>query len=200
MNTQIITTEPISVKPCIKCGAMDRYKGGKCRPCIAERSRKYRIANQKMILERKRKYYEANREKTLERQKKYQKENYYKVAEYQRLYRKANREKAIDYQKEYHKANPEKSKIGRRNRRAKIKGNGGKLSSDIIKTLMTLQKGKCACCAKSLKDGHHLDHIMPLALGGMNTDDNVQLLTPTCNLRKSAKHPDDWAREFEDAE
>jgi 5-methylcytosine-specific restriction endonuclease McrA len=58
-----------------------------------------------------------------------------------------------------------------------------------------LQKSKCACCGKSLKHSYHLDHIMPIALGGTNTDDNVQLLTPSCNLRKSAKHPDDWARE-----
>lgn len=195
MNTQIITTEPISVKPCVKCGAMDRYKSGKCKPCIAERSRKYRISNQEIILERKRKYYEANREKALERQKKYQQANCEKVAEYQRLYREANHDKAINYQREYHKANPEKSKIGRRNRRAKIKGNGGKLSPDIIKTLMALQNGKCACCHASLNNGHHLDHIMPLKLGGTNTDGNVQLLTPSCNLRKSAKHPDDWARE-----
>lgn len=194
MNNEITTTESNGVKPCIKCGAVDRNKSGKCKPCIAWRGRKYRISNQEIILERKRKYYEANRKAVLERQKKYQQANCEKVAEYQRLYREANHDKAVNYQREYHKANPEKSKIGRRNRRAKIKGNGGKLSPNILQTLMALQKGKCACCSKPLKDGHHLDHIMPLALGGTNTDDNVQLLTPACNLRKGAKHPDDWAR------
>ena len=41
----------------------------------------------------------------------------------------------------------------------------------------------------------HLDHIMPLALGGSNTDDNIQLLRARCNLQKRAKHPVDFMRE-----
>lgn len=194
MNNEITTTESKTVKPCIKCGAQDRYNSGKCKPCIAGRSRKYREANREKIAERKREYYEANRDRALESVRKHYEANREKVTEYQRLYRESNRDRAINYQREYHKANPEKSKIARRNRRAQIKGNGGKLSPNIVQALMGLQNGKCACCSKSLKQGHHLDHIMPLALGGTNTDDNVQLLTPSCNLRKGAKHPDDWAR------
>lgn len=36
---------------------------------------------------------------------------------------------------------------------------------------------------------------MPIARGGSNTDDNVQLLCPACNLKKSAKHPVDFMQE-----
>jgi hypothetical protein len=35
---------------------------------------------------------------------------------------------------------------------------------------------------------------MPLALGGRNDDNNVQLLTPLCNLSKGAKDPIDYMR------
>jgi 5-methylcytosine-specific restriction endonuclease McrA len=43
-----------------------------------------------------------------------------------------------------------------------------------------------------LGDNYHLDHIVPLAIGGTNTDDNIQLLRQKCNQQKSAKHPIDF--------
>lgn len=179
MNEQIITTEPISVKPCIKCGAQDRNKHGQCKPCAKDAVLKYRKANRKKVCESVRTWQKANPQK---------------VIDYTRKYCEDNRDKRLAYALEWQMANPDKVKVNNHNRRAKIKGNGGRLSKNIVKSLMALQNGKCACCGKSLKQGYHLDHIMPIALGGKNTDNNVQLLTPKCNLRKSDKHPDDWAR------
>lgn len=198
-----------AVKPCRKCGAQDRYGRGPCRPCHKERHRKHREANPEKvaeqkreyyqgnrdrIAEQKREYYEANREKVAERNRKHYEANREKELEYQRKYREANREKIAERDRKWHKANPEKRKAHHHNRKAKIKGNGGKLSSDIVQKIMILQKGKCACCGASLENGYHLDHVMPLALGGTNTDDNVQLLTPKCNMSKGAKHPVDYMR------
>jgi 5-methylcytosine-specific restriction endonuclease McrA len=77
------------------------------------------------------------------------------------------------------------------NRRAK-KAAGGELPVDIVVRLLELQKGKCACCAKPLKGVYHLDHIMPISRGGENTERNVQLLLPQCNLQKNAKDPIDF--------
>lgn len=48
------------------------------------------------------------------------------------------------------------------------------------------------CCGLPLGDNYHIDHIMPLALGGSNTDDNIQLLRQRCNNQKCAKHPVDF--------
>lgn len=67
----------------------------------------------------------------------------------------------------------------------------GKLSSDIVDQLMAKQGGRCACCWADL-DEFHIDHIIPLALNGTNTDSNVQLLLPECNMKKRAMHPNDW--------
>lgn len=40
--------------------------------------------------------------------------------------------------------------------------------------------------------GHAERFAKPLTLGGSNTDDNVQLLCPTCNIRKGSTHPSEY--------
>lgn len=87
------------------------------------------------------------------------------------------------------KANPEKVRVIQHNRRARKRAVGGKLSSSLPVRLFALQHGKRACCGQPLGDNFHLDHIMPLALGGTNTDDNIQLLRQRCNNQKHTKHP-----------
>lgn len=71
----------------------------------------------------------------------------------------------------------------------------GKFSIKDIRDMIIKQKHKCAFCFKSIKKKYHIDHIMPIKLGGNNYIDNIQLLCPTCNMRKGAKHPLDWAAE-----
>ncbi len=92
----------------------------------------------------------------------------------------------------WRKANPEAIRIIRQNYRARKRTNGGTLSKDLAIKLFKLQKGKCPCCKQPLGDTYHLDHIVPIALGGLNTDDNIQLLRGTCNHQKHAKHPIDF--------
>src|SRR5436190_10615081 len=45
--------------------------------------------------------------------------------------------------------------------------------------------GRCWNCGSTTD--LQFDHVIPLALGGSNTADNVELLCRTCNLAKSAK-------------
>lgn len=76
-------------------------------------------------------------------------------------------------------------------RRALKLGSGGRLSPGIKETLFKKQRGKCVYCRVDLTTVvPHLDHRMPLTLGGSNTDDNIQLLCPFCNLSKKNTHPD----------
>jgi 5-methylcytosine-specific restriction endonuclease McrA len=104
-----------------------------------------------------------------------------------------NPERSKEYGRAWRKANLHLLVIKEQRRRARIKGVGGNLSPDIHARLMQLQKGKCAVCRTSLRDIRpHLDHIMPVARGGSNTDDNMQLLCSTCNQSKNAKHPVDF--------
>lgn len=62
-------------------------------------------------------------------------------------------------------------------------------SKGLAERLFRLQRGKCACCKKPLGSDYHLDHIMPLALGGVNEDSNIQLLRAKCNMQKHTVHP-----------
>lgn len=208
MNNDINSTESTDVKPCRKCGARDRDKRGACIPCKRQALREWRKANPNRVRDLARKYREASPEKYREYSRKWQSANPEKVRERDRNRYYSNLEKerergrkwkadnidrVLKYTREYKKANPEKYAILEQNRKSKIKGSGGKLSKDIVTRLLVQQDGKCACCGADLSQtGHHLDHIMPLALGGLNDDSNVQLLTPKCNLRKGAKHPDEW--------
>ena len=82
-------------------------------------------------------------------------------------------------------ANPENIRVQLQNRRAR---GFGKLSNDIQAKLRKAQRGRCAACGSKPK-AFHLDHIIPLALGGRNENSNIQLLCADCNLSKGRKHP-----------
>lgn len=80
-------------------------------------------------------------------------------------------------------------------RRLKIKNSTGTFNEQQIKALYKVQKGRCAECRVSIAyEKIHRDHIMPLALNGTNHISNIQLLCPSCNLRKGAMHPITWAQ------
>lgn len=93
--------------------------------------------------------------------------------------------------------NPERRSAQDHNRRAKLRGAKGSHTGAQVRNLLIVQGFKCAeaTCRKSIKLKYHKDHVMPIVLGGANDIKNIQLLCPTCNLRKNAKHPADWARE-----
>lgn len=74
-------------------------------------------------------------------------------------------------------------------------GAEGKYTKKDIRQLMSAQRSKCANCKTPLKNGYHIDHIIPLISGGTNWPSNLQLLCPKCNCSKGAKDPIDWAQE-----
>lgn len=96
--------------------------------------------------------------------------------------------------KYWYRTHPEKALAVAAASRAKRRGAAGKFTKADIAELMKSQNGKCAYCAKSVRKSRHIDHIMPLALGGTNYRANLQLLCPSCNQRKSAAHPIEFAR------
>lgn len=156
---------------------------------------KYRAANadrQRMYDARRIK---ENPDRERQRHAKYRAENPDKVRETLFRYREANREKLRKKSEKYRLNNLDKHRIYAHNRRARERANEGKLSTGLAEKLFKLQRGKCACCGKPLGSNYHLDHIMPIALGGKNEDSNIQLLRSACNQQKHAKHPVEFMRQ-----
>lgn len=92
-------------------------------------------------------------------------------------------------------ANPDAVNSNSRNRRARLRGAEGAHTAEDIKRIHAAQNYKCAECRAPTKKQKHVDHVMPLALGGSNWPENLQILCPLCNDIKGAKHPLDFAKQ-----
>jgi 5-methylcytosine-specific restriction endonuclease McrA len=76
--------------------------------------------------------------------------------------------------------------------KAKRRAAEGKFTKPDIIALLASQKAICAACPSDIAENFHVDHVRPLARGGTNWPDNLQLLCPTCNRSKGRKTMDEW--------
>jgi 5-methylcytosine-specific restriction endonuclease McrA len=150
----------------------------------AEKERTYRKENRIAIRDYARQWRVVNNAKSRAGAAAYRASNLEQVKATVRAWQARNKEHIAEAARAWRAANPEARRIHTSNRRERIAGD--RLSKDVVLKLYLVQAGLCACCDKSLGDVFHLDHRTPLKLGGTNTDDNMQLLTPRCNLRKGA--------------
>lgn len=109
-----------------------------------------------------------------------------------------NPEKRLEVVRLYVKRNLKKYNAYWHKRRAALAGNGGSHTDTEVLRLLESQSGCCAApnCAMSIRTVYHVDHVLPLVLGGTDDISNIQLLCPTCNLRKGSKHPSVWLAEL----
>lgn len=209
------------LKTCTKCGTekpVSEYgkhsmgKGGlnpACRVCHNKQSKEWADKNKErkrlkslewnslhkeQMKAAKRRYLDTpqGKNKSVEYSKYYRKANPSKVKDSINKWRTENAFKIKEYSYIYRSEHKSERCVLQKNRHAKKLSIGGNLSKDISPRLFILQRGKCACCGLPLGDNYHLDHIMPLALGGSNEDSNIQLLRQRCNGQKHAKHPVDF--------
>ena len=181
-------------RPCRKCGNI--FDTMVCKACVRERAKKW---------------YWEHRERSLSASRKWRKQNIERKKAYDAAWNSTHKERARANKSAWyaaHRSDPkiiamrkrnevvwraahlEERKIKEQNRRARKISSRGVLSKDIAEKLFKLQRGICACgCAQRLGENYHLDHIMPLALGGGHEDVNMQLLRDRCNISKGAKHP-----------
>ena len=129
--------------------------------------------------------------------------------QYQRQYRIENVEmlrekrakiapKRREYVRRWRAENPESKELHRQREqiRRAIKQSTCIGEVPSLDHLLAKQGGMCGNCkCKGKKVRWEVDHIMPLALGGSHTADNLQVLCKPCNARKWAKTPAQWAAE-----
>jgi len=151
--------------------------------------KKYLEENRERVNQHKREFYQQNREDQIAKVVKYQEENKEKLEQYRQNRYAENREFFIEQSRKYKQDNPDIAKGWRRTRRARLKNAEGSHTPEDVNNLFVLQKGKCACCLKSIKKGYQVDHIVALSKGGSNDKYNLQLLCAPCNSFKRAKDP-----------
>lgn len=163
-------------KKCTGCGEeldielfrRDKYKkdghSSKCRDCLSKKDKQY---------------YAENSEHKKQVVKQYMK----KTGEYYR-YKPYNHKYYIS----------EKSKLNKRardlKRRVLLKNNGcgvSYLNSNTIELIIEKYDRKCVYCGIDCIDIYHIDHKIPISIGGDNSFDNLALSCPHCNLSKGSK-------------
>lgn len=170
-----------------------------CKQCISLWNKEHRKNNKEIAFLRDKRYREKNPEKVRESSRKWREKNKEKKIESSRAYQERNRDKVNKYSREWAKKNSDRKNSYSRNRRALSKSSEGSHTHDDVVRIFNMQNRMCANCGERLfrsgKKRMHVDHIVPLSLGGSNWPGNLQCLCPTCNLKKSSKHPADWAKQ-----
>lgn len=168
-----------------------------CKECNAERNRETYLKDKDRIKEQVKIYRQDNLEKTKTYRKQWGFENADKVREYNHQYQHNNPDKRRIWGKKYRENNREKTATLARQRRARDKGAEGRHTIEEIHSLYRVQGGLCFHCGVNLTvTGYHGDHWIPLSRGGTNWIENIRLLCPKCNRRKSDKLPSEWSDKY----
>ena len=145
-------------------------------------------------------YYAMHREQRCLESAKYKADNRDSVLARQREYNETHRDEKRAGYRRWDKENPEKRRAKKHNQRARLRAAQGTHTADDVLAQYGRQKGRCfwgpernPLCAVSIKDRYHVDHVVPIAKGGSNGPENIVLACPSCNARKQAIHPMDFA-------
>ena len=184
-------------KPCAYGHIAPRHVCNRtCIECakIHDRRQKDRNADARRKAERQR--YWENPEKFREKTRRYKMENKDKTLSALRRWRRTNKEAVKQYNAEWRRNNPAAASVHANNRRARVRNVGGFITKKDVADLLESQRGRCTYCSKKVGDNFHVDHIIPVSKGGQNSKGNIQICCPTCNQRKHAKDPIDFAQEL----
>lgn len=197
-------------QPCVNGHISIRYtKSSKCAECIAVRGARRQAEHGERLRAEIRQDYKENPGKYSAYNKRYRtvhksslsvakaeycEQNKDSITDYQKKYRAENRDRLSAHSTEYRNTFREKVRAWNRNRKARARNAEGFHSAEDVAAILIDQNEKCNSCARDLADGYHVDHIMPLILGGSNWPSNLQMLCPTCNTSKGGMHPEEWEK------
>lgn len=190
-------------KACAECGGNFTPSHGSHKSCegcrdkrVARMEAEYRAANREKNTEYNRAWRKANPEYHSEYNKRWREENEEEYRAYYRRYRVDNLDKVRaayaaweaknpNYGTEWARRNPERAREIVRRRRARLASvdNFAVTENDIIRMVRRFN-GKCAYCDEKLNGNYHVDHVMPVSLGGSNGIGNLVPACPTCNVSK----------------
>jgi hypothetical protein len=173
-------------RPCKHGHISERRTDRSCVQCNLAAMRRWQAKN----VERLRAYRAANKDRMAKTSADWAKANPDRAAAKTRRWQAKNPGST----QRWRETNPEANTAIKHRRRARERSAEGSYAAIEIKALFQRQGGKCVHCTKSLRNGYHVDHIVPLARGGANWITNIQLLCGPCNVRKGATDPIEFAR------
>jgi 5-methylcytosine-specific restriction endonuclease McrA len=153
----------------------------------------YRATHQEQIAENQARYRELHREEAKIATREWVASNPARKVAADADWRARNQERCALNREQWRRENPDKMATYRRNIRARRRGAEGSHTASEEREQLARQSGKCFYCGIKLAREKHLDHVMPLCLGGTNYIANLVWTCPTCNWTKHAKHPMDFA-------
>lgn len=196
-----------SSRPCIVPAG---HKGPHRDAAYVIHARERREANKKAKADYDKNYYKTNKTEKIKAVREYREANKERLAKYHREYQTVNRNKIVKRKRKYYETNKERiterkrqyeqtpegtavMRRGKHTRRArKLNAVTGPMPANLVSYLLKLYGATCqGCYCKLTQQSVHIDHVIPLAQGGMHTLWNLQPLCSTCNLSKGDRVPTD---------
>jgi len=115
------------------------------------------------------------------------------MREYKRRFRAAHPEKLAEEDRLYRETHRDVKNAVNRAYKARRRAAEGTHTAADIAVQLTRQHGRCFWCKEKVGKDYHVDHVIPLALGGSNGPENLVVSCPRCNQSKGAQHPADFA-------
>lgn len=103
----------------------------------------------------------------------------------------AHPERVAERCRRYRAMEPDAMRVWHSRHRAKKGGVTSTLTLAEWLAVVAAHDGKCAYCGESYES---IDHVIPMALDGPNTKENVVPACAWCNNSKHDKLPDEWQR------
>jgi len=163
---------------------------------ILENNSRSRAKNSESVLEGKKAWYDKVKKSPewQEKQKAYRESKREAKRAYDQKYAAENSAEKVKRARDCIKANPDKRaaivfSYDARRRSQKAQGDSTVAIGEWIRDAEKV----CYWCRADCGDGYHVDHYYPLSKGGEHRITNLVIACPTCNVRKNAKDPHEFA-------
>lgn len=187
--------------PCPKGHVAERFTSNdQCLQCHAEYQRRWRQRHPDRMRSIKRKCYEkhahAYRADSIRRHRQTDSpERRAAKATYDKSRRHQLRDRDRERSAAWRKANPERRRAVASSYKARRRSKeaGGVSSAELTEWIKTQPK-VCYWCGVKCASAYHVDHYVPLSRDGRHVLSNLVIACPTCNVRKQATDPYEFAQ------
>jgi len=172
----------------VKDSSMLYDRSNTCKTCRQTERRERDITNKEHNAKRAANWYQENLEERRAYGKRYNIEHNTERKAYRKQYREDNKEELARQNVEYHQKNPEKLKARSAKYRAAKRFQTPELTANEKYKIQLLYK-IALNIEKQTSVAMHVDHIVPIAKGGLHHPLNLRVITTEENLSKSDELP-----------